>query len=380
MSQDRPLETLVGEICAAEPSESERAAIWQSVVEQLTDDQAAQRTRSLKPTRRWLQARREVQVARLAALAAGAIAVTLAVIALLPTADRSGGSKATASAAEVLNATAISAGSLWPVVDPGEYAYARVRHSVQGEGAMTAYTESWTAIDGSARIVAREGSGSASDVFTESYRAGSTRGSVIEDGVKRRMPPPQLRPDWRYVVSGDEVVRLPTKRRALLASLRAGAERAARLYARPRPKGYYPRVDRTYELSGRDLLVVETATSLLVQAPLSPRQRAAMLSLLAHAPDWYRPGASTKPIEIRNLGRTEDALGRSGIALRFTIELNREEAGRDERRGAMQGTFDLVLHPQGGRVLEERSYEHGLDKEPVVLTVEEQRVVDSIKG
>ncbi len=245
---------------------------------------------------------------------------------------------------------------------------------------MTAHTESWTAIDGSARIVARQGSGSASEVFTESYRAGSTRGSVIKDGVKRRMPPPQLAPNWRDVVSGDEVVRLPTRRRALLASLRAGAERAARLYARPRPKGYFPRVDRTYELSGRDLLVVETATSLLVVAPLSPPQRTAMLSLLADAPHWYRPGASTKPIEIRNLGRTEDVLGRSGIAVRFTIELNQEEAGRDERLGAMQGTFDLVLDPQGGRVLEERSYEHGLGKEPEAATVEEQRVVDSIKG
>ena len=375
MSQDRSLETLVGEICAAEPSESERAAIWRSVVEQLTEDQAAHGTPSLKLSRRWLQARSEVRVARLAALAAGAIALALAVIALLPTGDRSGGSKATASAAEVLNATAMSAGSLLPEVKPGEYAYARVRHS--GEGAKTAHTESWEAIDGSARIVAREGS---SEIYTETYRAGSTRGLVIEDGVERPMPPPQLAPNSRYVVSRDEVVRLPTNRRALLASLRAGAERAARLYARPRPKGYFPRVDRTYELAGRDLLVVETATSLLVGAPLSPRQRAAMLSLLADAPHWYRPGASTKPIEIRNLGRTEDALGRSGIALRFTIELNQEEAGRDERLGAMQGTFDLVLDPQRGRVLEDRSYEHGLNKEPEAATVEEQRVVDSIKG
>lgn len=375
MSQDRSLETLVGEICAAEPSESERAAIWRSVVEQLTEDQAAHRTPSLKLTGRWLQARSEVRVARLAALAAGAIALALAVIALLPTGDRSGGSKATASAAKVLNATAMSAGSLLPAVKPGEYAYARVRHS--GEGAKTTHTESWAAIDGTARIVARERS---SEIYTETYRAGSTRGLVIEDGVERPMPPPQLAPNSRYVVPGGEVVQLPTKRRALLASLRAGAERAARLYARPRPKGYFPRVDRTYELAGRDLLVVETATSLLVGAPLSPRQRAAMLSLLADAPHWYRPGASTKPIEIRNLGRTEDALGRSGIAIRFTIELNQEEAGRDERLGAMQGTFDLVLDPQRGRVLEDRSYEHGLNKEPEVATVEEQRVVDSIKG
>lgn len=64
----------------------------------------------------------------------------------------------------------------------------------------------------------------------------------------------------------------------------------------------------------------------------------------------------------------------------ITTALNQEEAGLDERLGAMQGTFDLVLDPQSGRVLEDRSYEHGLDKEPEVATPEEQRVVDSIKG
>jgi hypothetical protein len=189
------------------------------------------------------------------------------------------------------------------------------------------------------------------------------------------MPPPQLSPNWRYVVPGDEVVSLPAERDALLASLRARAERAAHVYQRPRPEGYYPRVDRTYELSGPDLLVVETATDLLVEAPLSPGQRAALLSLLADAPDWYQPGTSAKPIQIRNLGATKDALGREGIAVKFTIELTSAET-----RGASPGTFDLVLDPEAGRLLETRSYEHGPEAEPVPLTVVAQRVVDSIDG
>jgi hypothetical protein len=206
-----------------------------------------------------------------------------------------------------------------------------------------------------------------------SYRPGSAIGLVIENGLKRRTPPPQLSPNWRYVVPGDAVVRLPAERDALLAALRAGAERAARAYERPRPQGYHPRVDRTYQLWGRDLLVINTAIALLVEAPLSRGQRAALLSLLAHTPDWYQPGTSAEPIRIRNLGPTKDALGREGIALKFALELTAGEA-----RDASPGTFELVLDPEAGRLLETRSYEHGADAEPVLLTLVAQRVVDSI--
>jgi len=41
---------------------------------------------------------------------------------------------------------------------------------------------------------------------------------------------------------------------------------------------------------------------------------------------------------------------------------------------------DLVLDPDAGRLLEIRSYEHGRNAEPITLTVETQRVVDSTKG
>jgi hypothetical protein len=402
MNQHRTPETLVKDALEVEPSAAEHAAVWESIVERLGEDQAPGRTPTLELVRRHLR------LPRLAAVGLAALAATLAAVALLPAGDERGGSQtpllATASAAEVLNATATSARSALPAVGPGEYLFTRASSAIRGKGATTVGIESWTATDGSARIVEHERSSRPgqsvrgrcieptppnraaepctryiSQVTTTSYRAGSDIGVVTENGVERRTPPPQLSPNWRHAVPGDEVVRLPAKRDALLASLRAGAERAARLYQRPRPKGYYPRVDRTYELSGRDLLVVETATDLLVEAPLSPVQRAAMLSVLADAPDWYQPGASAEPIQIRNLGPTKDALGRNGIALRFTIELRSDETG-DESLGASPGTFDLLLDPQAGRLLETRSYEHGPDAEPVALTVVAQQVVDSIDG
>jgi hypothetical protein len=402
MNQHRTPETLVKETLDVEPAATDRTAVWQSIVERLGEHEAPARRPTLE------RVRRHLRLTRFAAVGLAALAATLAAVALLPAGDERDGSHApllaTASAAEVLNATAMSARSALPAAGPGEYLFTRASSAIGGEGASTVGIESWTATDGSARIVEHERSSrpgrrvrgrcvkpmrsngraqrctrNISQVTTTSYRSGSVIGVITANGIERRMPPPQLSPNWRYVVSGDEVVRLPAKRDALLASLRARAERAARVYERPRPKGYYPRVDRTYELAGRDLLVVETATDLLVEAPLSPGQRAAMLSMLADAPDWYQPGASAEPIQIRNLGPTKDALGRNGIALKFTIELTSDETG-DETRGASPGTFDLVLDPKAGRLLETRSYEHGIEAAPVLLTVAAQRVVDAIDG
>lgn len=399
MNQHRTPETLVRETLAVEPSAADRGAVWRSIVERLGEEEAPARTPTLEAVRR------NLRLPRLAALGLAAFAATLAVVALLPAGDERGGSQApllaTASAAEVLNATATSARSALPAVGPAEYLFTRVSVGIRGEGAASTI-EGWTATDGAARFVAHNRSSrpgrrvrgrcvkptrstrhakrctrSITQVSTTNYRAGSDIGVVTENGVERRMPPPQVSPNWRHVVPGDEVVTLPAERDALLASLRARAERAARVLQRPRPKGYFPTVDRRYELSGRDLLVVATATGLLVEAPLSPGQRAAILSLLANAPDWYQPGASAKPIQIRNLGQTKDALGRTGIALKFTIELTSDEIG-DETRGAIPGTFDLVLSPETGRLLETRSY--GPEAGPVLQTVVAQRVVDSING
>jgi hypothetical protein len=337
---------------------------------------------------------------------------------------------ATASAAEVLNATARNARSARPAVRSGESLFTRTSSTIRGVGAITVETDSWTATDGSAQIVSNERlpvvvqrvsaaggavklgrdvwtarpydddddvidpgarvevkatkgaaalvaeSSRGTEVTTSIYRAGSAIPVVTENGLEQPVQPPQLAPNWRYVVPGEEVVNLPAERDELLASLREHAERAAQLYRQPRPEGYYPRVWRQYELAGRDLLVAETATDLLVEAPLSPGQRAAMLSMLADAADWYQPGTSAEPIRIRNLGATKDALGRNGIALRFTIELTSDESG-GSLEGASPGTFDLILEPKAGRLLETRSYEHGRQAEPVPLTVVAQRVVDS---
>lgn len=388
MTQHRTPETLVKETLGVEPSPADRRAVWHSIAERLGDDEARGRT----PARE--RFRRLRRLPDLAAVGVAALAATLAAVALLPAGDepRDSGAPtlATASAAEVLDATARSAGSSLRSVGPGEYLFVRSRLTVPGVGASRVDTSSWTAIDGSARIVAHErrcverertdGGAErcaryATEVTTMTYRAGSDAGVVTEDGVERPPAVPQVSLNWRHVVSGEEVVRLPADRDALLASLRARAEGAARVYERPRPKGYHPRVDRTYELWGRDLLVVQTATDLLLEAPLSPAQRTAMLSMLADAPGWYEPGTSAEPIEIHNLGSTEDALGREGIALRFTLELT-----PGETRRASPGTFDLVLDPQAGRLLETRSYEHGAGAEPVTLTVVAQRVAESIDG
>jgi hypothetical protein len=384
MNQRRMPETLVKEAFEVEPSGAEREAVWQAILERLDGREAPGRTRDRQ------RFGRDLRLPRLAAVGLVALAAAFAAVALLPAGDERGGSTnpvlTTASAAEVLNTTANSARSALPAAGPGEYLFTRVSRVIRGEGAGSVDTRSWTATDGSARIVDRErmsrpvrGPGGdivrkwRTETVVTSYRPGSEIGRVAENGVIQRTLPPQLSPNWRYVVPGDEVAGLPAERDALLASLRAGADRAARAYQQPRPPGYYPRVDRTYELSGRDLLVLETAIRLLVEAPLSPSQRAAMLALLADAADWYEPGTSLKPIEIRNLGPTKDALGRDGIALRFTIELT-----SDETRGASEGTSELVLDPEAGRLLETRSYEHGPDAEPVLLTIVAQRVVDSI--
>jgi hypothetical protein len=380
MSPYETPETLVRQVLEVEPSAADREIVWESIVERLVDPPSRRRVPAMK------------RLTRLAVPALAALVATLAAIALLPAGDERGRSSApapaTASAAEVLTATARSAHSALPAVGPGEYLFARTSLTITGEGPVSVDTRSWTATDGSARIVdverarrrVRDAKGKLvekwqTETTVTTYHAGSARGVVAENGVERPTLPPELSPNWRYVVPGDEVTRLPPDRDALLASLRARAGRAAELYGRPRPEGYYPRVDRTYELAGPDMLVVETATALLVEAPLNPAQRTAMLSMLADAANWYRPGTSAEPIEIRNLGQTEDALGRDGIALKFTMEVT-----SDEIAGASSQIFDLVLDPQDGRLLEIRSYEHGPGADPVLRTVASQRVVDSMDG
>jgi hypothetical protein len=218
------------------------------------------------------------------------------------------------------------------------------------------------------------------ETSTTRYGAGSDIALDAQDGVTTRRTP-QLG-SWRAVVPGYDVVRLPTDRGAMLSTLRAGVDRAVRrlraIAERPpreqpgHVRTYYPVLDQV-ELTGRDLFVVETATQLLIAAPLSPDQRATLFSLLADIPDWYQPGTSAKPVQIQSLGPTEDALGRTGITVRIATEPTRDEVTR-----AGGWLVDFVLDRDAGRVLETRSYEHGPNADPVRETVEEQRVVDTM--
>ena len=392
MNRHRTPETLVKETLEVEPSSADRDAVWQAIVTRLREGEASGPVANPALVRRHP---RRLRLPHPAAVGAVAFAVILAVLALLPMPERPGKPSPTppkpgsqlpagsgAEAAAVLNATASSSRSALPAVGPGEYLFARTSTVVPGDegGPAGSVTKSWTGTDGSALIVERARSWRGcpsyprpspdcrphwvSGANTTRYRAGSDVGVVrTDDG--REIP---LRPDpfrWREVVPGDEVVGLPAEPGALLASLRAGTERAAAEH-RKRHDPHRKLVGRdttllNMELYGLDLAVVHNITFMLVDAPLNPDQRAAMLSLLADAPDWYRPGSSSEPLPVHSLGPTMDALGRDATAVQV-------------------GATDLVLDVDGGRLLEIRSYEHGRGALPITITVEQQRVVGSTNG
>jgi hypothetical protein len=377
MNGRRTPETLVEQTLRVEPSAAERHAVWQSIAARLREGEETDRESARRP--------------RLVAVGVAALAVVLAAVALLPAAREPGGPLPAASSAEaaaVLNATAARSRAALPAVGPGEHLLTRTSLTVSGDRASTVDTTSWTATDGSAVVVDRERSSrpcpwapgrecTTLDTTTTRYRAGGNVGVRSENGREIRLRPELF--EWRAVVPGDEVVRLPGDRDALLASLRARAERAVREQEKRsdphRELGGRDLRLAQVELSGLDLVVVEAVTDLLVYAPLSAGQRAAMFSLLAEAPEWYRPGSGANPIQIRDLGPTDDALGRNGTAVRIATRPTDDEARR-----AGEWTVDLVLDPDSGRLLEIRSYEHGRDAEPIPLTVEAQRVVDSATG
>src|SRR5215207_4799708 len=114
MNQHRTPETLVKETLEVEPSAAERGTVWASIVERLGADEAPDRTTTLG------RARRHPPLARLGAVGVAALAATLAAVALLPAGGERGGPRApllaTATAAEVLNATATTARSALPAV------------------------------------------------------------------------------------------------------------------------------------------------------------------------------------------------------------------------------------------------------------------------
>jgi hypothetical protein len=380
MNAQRTLETLVRTTLEGEPSHAERDAVWEAIVARLREGAATGRT--ARPLRMPLPA----------AVGAAVLAVILAALALLPASDKPGkpsqaapmpgrqlAAGPAAEAAFVLNATARSSRRALPSVGPGEYLFARTSTVVQGDvgGPARFVTKSWTANDGSALILERSRSRRScpssarratdcrprwlSGANTTRYGAGGVVGVIhTGDGRKLRVRPDPFR--WRSVFLGDELVGLPADRLRLLAALRAGIERfAAEHRKRPDPHRKLGGRDMTLfniELHGADLAVVHNITEMLVDAPLDPDQRAGMLSLLADAPDWYRPGRSAEPLPVHSLGPTTDALGRDGTAVQV-------------------GAADLALDVDGGRLLEIRSFEHGRDALPIVITVEDQRVVGS---
>jgi hypothetical protein len=345
------VETLVRGLETA-PSEAEREAVWAAIVARVGEVEHVQ---IAPPSRRRFTARRRV------ALAASATAAALLVIALLPSGRETRVPlPANASAAEVLRATADGAADDGlPLIGPGQYLYARVETAPAAPHGQprgpTMIAESWTASDGSGlRIESVRRGEKTREVARVSYRPGSDLGHWIEAGTEVTEKPG--RGNWRAVVSGARVQELPVDSGALLRMLRAGIDR-----------------DEFASLAERDLLVADTALDLLIEAPLSPEQRAAAFRVLADIPAWFAPGTSTRPVRAESLGMVEDSLGRSGIGVRITVDLTPGTAKHTSGSHEIHYTADLILDPEDGRLLEVREREFGQ-----VRTVAEQQVVDSL--
>jgi hypothetical protein len=383
VTRHRTLEILVKETLEVEPRAAEREAVWQSIAAQLSEEMRPRSTAMAELVRRRPRRRRRPRAGRVMAAATAALAIGLVTLTLLSSSDKSGTlllATSEARAAAILNTTANHARVGVPAVGPGQYLFAQTSSAVTGEGAIRVDSKSWTATDGSAWIVDHQRSSRGVETSTTRYVAGGDVALDTVDGVTTRRTPKLG--GWRAVVAGYEVVKLTSDRDALLVTLRAGVDRAVRqlqaIAERPpreQPGGvrtHYPGLDQV-ELWGRDLFVVETVTQLLMWAPLSPDQRATLLSLLANIPQWYQPGTSATQAQIRSLGPTKDALGRAGTAVRIAADPAPEQAARTG-----SWLVDFVLDQDAGRVLETRSYEHGPNAEPVRGTVKTQRVVDDI--
>lgn len=362
MPADETMERFVRDALAPEPTATERDAVWRSIETRLDEQEAPVPAPApvRTPRRRPRFAMPRLAVA---GMAAGATACALAGVALLPAGDRAGTPLlAEASAAEVLKATARSAAAL-PAVGGGQVLYARVAAIPPGGTLERAsLTETWTAPDGSGRVLEAVRGGRVTGETT--YRAGDERGRRA-DGTRL-----EAEDGWRAVVGGAGVAELPGDADALLADLR---ERVA---ARAATGG----LDDLGEIDryGRDLLVAATAVGLLVEAPLSPGQREAAFALLAGAEGWYEPGATATPPRIERAGTDRDALGREGTVVRVVLTLTPAEAGaaRGDRE-AVEWALDLVLDPDRGRLLEVREREEGPGSPAWVRVTEAQRVVDA---
>jgi hypothetical protein len=90
--------------------------------------------------------------------------------------------------------------------------------------------------------------------------------------------------------------------------------------------------------------------------------------MLADLPAWFTPGTTTRPVRAENRGATEDSLGRSGTAVRITVDLTPGTAEHTPGSHETHYTADVILDPEDGRLLEVREHELGH-----VRTVAERR-------
>lgn len=265
--------------------------------------------------------------------AAAAVAATAA-IALVP-----GGTDAplsSASAATVLLAAAEEADLGRP--GPGEELFVRERRSTPlGDGrTQVVVTRTWSAADGSGRMEV--------------------------DGRPREFSA-DFAETWRATLGSRQLQALPEEPTALLETLRAALRRAAG-------------EDPTLKLYGYDLGVVVTIIRLSADAPVTARQRAALLELLATAPEWTAPGSSVTPLATRNLGADRTADGREATRIRLELRFTPEEA-RELSIDPEPFALDLLLDTDAGRLVELREYEDGLSGDPIVTTIEAQRIVSA---
>ncbi len=268
-----------------------------------------------RPRRRW----------RLLAVPAGAAVAATVAIALVP-----GGADAplsTASAATVLLAAAGEADLGAP--GPGEELFVQQRRTIPLGGGQTEVdlTRSWTAADGSIRI----------------------RGSEDEG--------------WRDTLTPAQVQALPTDPAELLEALRAAVREASGN-------------DRAMRVFGHDLGVVAVIYYLSTNAPVTAEQRAALLQLLATAPDWTAPGTSVTPLTTRNMGQDRSAQGDAVIRIRLELRFTAEEA-RELSVDPEPFALDLLIDTDAGRLVELREFEDGLSGAPIVTTIEEQKIVSA---
>ena len=242
-------------------------------------------------------------------------------------------SLSTASAATVLRAAADGAFLGRP--GPGEELFVRERRTIPSGGGRedVDVTRTWVASDGSGRQELNGRARPFSDDFAE---------------------------DWRGTLSTDQMQALPEDSAVLLETLRAAVGRAAA-------------GDRALRVYGRDLGVVATVVHLSTDAPVTAAQRAALLELLATAPDWTVPGTSVTPLSTRNLGPDRTADGESAVRLRFELRFTPEEA-RELSIDPEPFALDLLIDPDAGRLMELREYEDGLAGRPIVTTIEVQRI------